>query len=211
MEETPVLTEEGKEAGTVELPEAVFGIEPNQAALYYAVRMYLANRRAGTASAKERSQVSGGTRKPWRQKGTGRARQGTIRAPQWTGGGVVFGPRPRDFRYRIPVKMKRLAIRSALTLKARDDRLKVLDKFSFDSPKTKRMAQILRNIDLENSSKVLLLVSEYDRNLFLSGRNIPGLNILKASNVNAYDVLWADYLVVTKAGIDVLREVFGRK
>ncbi len=205
--ETTVFSIKAEEKGRIALPDAIFSIKPNKNVLYDVVRMYLANRRQGTSSTKGRSEVRGGGRKPFRQKHTGRARAGTIRSPLRRGGGVVFGPKPRDYSFKVPKKVKRLAIRSAFSLKRQEDALKVIENIDFDVPKTKKLYKILETLQLKDK-KVLLLIDRYSENLFLSARNIPQLKISLAKDSNAYDILWAEVLLLTKDSVDILKETF---
>ncbi len=205
--EATIFTVNGEKKGKVSLPSSIFSFKPNRNVLYDVVRMYQANERQGTASTKERSDVRGGGRKPFRQKHTGRARAGTIRSPLWRGGGVVFGPKPRDYSYKVPKKVRRLAIRSAFSLKRIEDSVKVVDFIEFEEPKTKRLNGILATLGL-GDKKVFFLIDTYSENLFLSARNIPGLRISLAKDANAKDVLWADVLLITKESIQILQEVF---
>jgi large subunit ribosomal protein L4 len=204
----PVQKADGSQAGTVELPASVFDIEPNEAVVHQYVVHYLANQRQGTASAKGRSDTRGGGSKPWRQKGTGRARAGTIRSPLWQGGGVVFGPSPRDFGGRLPKKQKRLALLSVLSDKARSAQVRVVEKIDFPDHKTKNFSALLDALDLKGK-KVLVLDESKDRKPFLSARNIPGLKMSRASLTNAYDVLNAEVLLMTPEAIKTVEEVFG--
>lgn len=205
--ETTVFSINAEEKGRIALPDAIFSIKPNKNVLYDVVRMYLANRRQGTSSTKGRSEVRGGGRKPYRQKHTGRARAGTIRSPLRRGGGVVFGPKPRDYSFKVPKKVKRLAIRSAFSLKRQEDALKVIENIDFDVPKTKKLYKILETLQLKDK-KVLLLIDRYSKNLFLSARNISQLKISLAKDSNAYDILWAEILLLTKDSVDILKETF---
>ncbi|MEW5993234.1 MAG: 50S ribosomal protein L4 [Candidatus Zixiibacteriota bacterium] len=202
-----VYNQDGQEVGTVELKPEVFEVEPNEAVVHQYVVNYLARRRAGTVSTKTRKEIRGGGRKPWRQKGTGRARAGTIRSPLWRGGGVVFGPHPRKYGSRFPKRMKRMAITSILSDKARSERIKVLDRIELEKPKTREMAAILSRLDLPNS-KCLVLDEGKNDNLLLSCRNLPGVLYTRAAIANGFDVLNADWLVVTKAGLDMIQEMF---
>ncbi|MBX6772873.1 MAG: 50S ribosomal protein L4 [Chloroflexi bacterium] len=177
----------GKIVGETELNEAVFGVPFNEGLVHQAVIRYLANQRVGTANTRRRSEVSGGGRKPWRQKGTGRARQGSIRAPQWRGGGVVFGPHPRDYRQDMPLKMRRQALRCALSQRAREGAIRVLDALTIERPKTKTMVQILNAHGLDRGA--LVVTPEVDQNVYLSARNIPGVQATFASELNIYDVV----------------------
>ena len=185
--QVPVYDMAGKIVGETELNEAVFGVPFNEGLVHQAVVRYLANQRVGTANTLRRSEVSGGGRKPWRQKGTGRARQGSIRAPQWRGGGVVFGPHPRDYRQDMPLKMRRQALRCALSQRAREGAIRVLDALTIERPKTKTMVQILNAHGLDRGA--LVVTPEVDRNVYLSARNIPGVQATFASELNIYDVV----------------------
>lgn len=205
--ETTIFSVNGEKKGKVNLPSSVFSFKPNRNVLYDVIRMYGANRRQGTAATKERSAVRGGGRKPYRQKHTGRARAGTNRSPLWRGGGVVFGPKPRDYSYKVPKKVRRLAIRSAFSLKRIEDSVKVVDFIEFSEPKTKRMRGILSTLELDDR-KVLFLVDSYSKSLFLSARNIPTLRVSLAKDANAEDILWADTLLLTEKSIQILKEVF---
>jgi large subunit ribosomal protein L4 len=189
----------------VSLPETIFGIEPNDSAIYQDVRQILANARQGTHKAKERGEVSGSTKKPFRQKGTGGARQGHKRAPHMYHGGRVFGPRPRDYSFKLNIKVKRLARRSALTYKAKDSRITVLENLSFAAPKTKDFLQVLDALKL-NGVKVLLVLPEENKNVYLSGRNIPKTQIVRAQDLNTYDILHADQLVIVKDAVAKINE-----
>ncbi|GAB1613276.1 MULTISPECIES: 50S ribosomal protein L4 [Mammaliicoccus] len=202
-----VLKVDGSKSGSIELNDSVFGIEPNQHVLFEAVNLQRASLRQGTHAVKNRSAVRGGGRKPWKQKGTGRARQGTIRAPQWRGGGIVFGPTPRSYSYKMPKKMRRLALRSALSAKANDNELAVLEAFNFDAPKTKELKNVMSNLEL--SKKVLFIVDALDNNVELSARNIPSVKVIDAQSLNVLDILDANKVVITKAAVDKVEEVLG--
>ncbi|MCR1872399.1 50S ribosomal protein L4 [Mammaliicoccus lentus] len=202
-----VLKVDGSKSGSIELNDSVFGIEPNQHVLFEAVNLQRASLRQGTHAVKNRSVVRGGGRKPWKQKGTGRARQGTIRAPQWRGGGIVFGPTPRSYSYKMPKKMRRLALRSALSAKANDNELAVLEAFNFDAPKTKELKNVMSNLEL--SKKVLFIVDALDNNVELSARNIPSVKVIDAQSLNVLDILDANKVVITKAAVDKVEEVLG--
>ncbi|SHG74202.1 LSU ribosomal protein L4P [Thermosyntropha lipolytica DSM 11003] len=197
----------GAQIGEIELSDSVFGIEPNEAVLADFVKMQLANKRVGTASTKTRGEVSGGGKKPWRQKGTGRARVGSIRNPIWRGGGIVFGPKPRDYSYRLPKKVRRLAMRSALSAKVKDNNIIVVDKLVFDQPKTKKMVEVLKAL---NAGKKTLLVTldSADSNVVKSARNIPGVKPLRADFINVYDLLKYETLLITKDAVAKVEEVF---
>ena len=209
MERTiSIVDHDGQAVGSTTLSPDIFGVEPNQHVLYEAVKVHLTNKRQGTASTKGRSEVRGGGAKPWRQKGTGRARAGTSRSPLWTGGGVVFGPKPRTFQTALPKKVRKLARRSALSLKAREDRIVVVDEIAFEAPKTKHMAQLLQRLDLHRT-KVLFLTAEPDENLLKSCRNIPTLTVKRARDVAAYDVLNCETVLFTKRALEQIEEVLG--
>ncbi len=205
--QAPLKNMQGQEIGTVELPDAVFDIEPNQAVMHQALVRQLANQRQGTHKTKTRGEVSGGGRKPWRQKGTGRARQGTIRAPQWRGGGTVFGPTPRSYAKRMPRKMRRLALRSALSVKASEQKIVVLDELSFDAPRTKDMVAVLDALDVERSA--LLLLPEADDVVELSARNIPYVKTLRANYINVRDLLGYETVIMPQQAIDVIADFLG--
>ena len=203
---TKVYNMAGKQVGEIELPEAVFGVEPNEAAVHDAVKNHLANKRQGTQSALTRAEVSGGGRKPWRQKGTGRARQGSTRAPQWTHGGIVFAPKPRDYSYSLNKKAKRLALKSVLSAKASEQAVVVIDELKMETPKTKEFAALLKAVGCD--TKTLVVTAAADANVVKSGRNIPGCEVTFANLLNTYDVLNANKLVVDKAALQKIEEVF---
>ncbi len=205
MANVSVYNIEGKEVGSIELNDAVFGVEINEHLVHMAVVNQLANNRQGTQSAKTRSEVSGGGRKPWRQKGTGHARQGSTRSPQWTGGGVVFAPKPRDYSFKMNKKEKKLALLSALTSKVADNKIVVLDEFKLDEIKTKKFAEVMNNLKV---SKALVVLEGENKNVVLSGRNIPTVKVSATNEINTYDVLKYDTLVVTKAAVEKLQEVY---
>ncbi len=205
MANVSVYNIEGKEVGSIELNDAVFGVEINEHLVHMAVVNQLANNRQGTQSAKTRSEVSGGGRKPWRQKGTGHARQGSTRAPQWTGGGVVFAPKPRDYSFKMNKKEKRYALLSALSSKVADSKIVVLDEFKLDEVKTKKFVEVMDNLKV---SKALVVIEGENKNVVLSGRNIPTVKISATNEINTYDVLKYDTLVVTKAAVEKLEEVY---
>lgn len=196
----------GAQVGEVELSETVFGIEPNTHVLHEAVVMQQASLRQGTHKVKTRAEVRGGGRKPWKQKGTGRARQGSIRSPQWKGGGTVFGPTPRSYGYKLPKKVRRLAIKSALSAKVLDNNVIVLDQLSLAQPKTKEFAAILKNLNVDR--KALVVTSAFDDNVALSSRNIPGVKFLTAEGLNVLDVIVYDKLIITKDAVSKVEEVF---
>ena len=205
MANVSVYNIEGKEVGSIELNDAVFGVEVNEHLVHMAVVNQLANNRQGTQSAKTRSEVSGGGRKPWRQKGTGRARQGSTRSPQWTGGGVVFAPKPRDYSFKMNKKEKRIALLSALSSKVADNKIVVLDAFNLDEVKTKKFAEVMSNLKVD---KALVVIEGENKNVVLSGRNIPTVKVSATNEINTYDVLKYETLVVTKAAVEKLEEVY---
>ena len=196
----------GSQVGDIELSDAIFGIEMNNHAMYEAVKNYLANQRQGTQSAKTRAEVRGGGRKPWRQKGTGRARQGSIRAPQWKGGGVVFAPKPRDYSYSIPKKVKRLALKSALTSKVVDKEIIVLDSLTLEQAKTKEMVKVLSN--LKANKKSLIVIPERDEKVVRAASNIPGVKTAYVNTINVYDILNCDSFIITKDAVKKVEEVY---
>ncbi len=205
MAKVSVVNMEGKEVGTIDLSDEIFGVEVNEHLVHLAVVQQLANNRQGTQKAKTRSEVSGGGRKPWRQKGTGHARQGSIRAPQWKGGGVVFAPVPRDYSFKINKKEKRAALKSALSSKVADQKLIVVDELKFDEIKTKRFAEVLKNI---KADKALVVLNEKDDNVILSARNIPDAKTALTSTINVFDVMNAGTVVLTKAAVATIEEVY---
>ena len=206
MLKTNVYDMTGKQVGEVELSEAVFGIEPNQSVVHDVVKNHLANCRQGTQSALTRAEVSGGGKKPWRQKGTGHARQGSTRAPQWTHGGVVFAPKPRDYSYTLNKKVRRLALKSALSAKAQSEDIVVIDEIKMDEIKTKKFAGFLSAVNAD--CKALVVTAEVNENVVLSARNIPGVKTAFANVINVYDILNAKKLVVDKAALAKIEEVF---
>ena len=205
MANVSVYNIEGKEVDSIELNDAVFGVEVNEHLVHMAVVNQLANNRQGTQSAKTRSEVSGGGRKPWRQKGTGHARQGSTRSPQWTGGGVVFAPKPRDYSFKMNKKEKRIALLSALSSKVADNKIVVLDAFNLDEVKTKKFAEVMSNLKVD---KALVVIEGENKNVVLSGRNIPTVKVSATNEINTYDVLKYETLVVTKAAVEKLEEVY---
>ncbi len=196
----------GAQIGELELNDSVFGIEPNQAVMYDFVKMQLANKRVGTSSTKTRAEVSGSGKKPWRQKGTGRARVGNRRNPVWTGGGIAFGPRPRDYSYRLPRKVRKLAMKSALSSKVLENNIIVVDQLSFDEPRTKQMVATLQA--LNSSKKTLVITADGDANITKSARNIPGVKPLRVDYINVYDLLKYDTLLITKDAVAKVEEVY---
>jgi large subunit ribosomal protein L4 len=196
---------EGKEVGTIELCDAVFGVEVNEHLVHMAVVAQLANNRQGTQKAKTRAEVSGGGRKPWRQKGTGHARQGSTRSPQWTGGGVVFAPTPRDYSFKMNKKEKQLALKSALTSKVNDSKLIVVDELKMDAIKTKDFKAVMTNL---NANKALVVMAEKDVNVVMSAKNIPDVNTALTSTINVYDIMKAGTVVLTKDAVAKIEEVY---
>ncbi|MEJ8546559.1 50S ribosomal protein L4 [Brevibacillus borstelensis] len=205
MPKVALYNQAGSQVGEIELADSVFGIEPNNAVLFDAIVMQQAAQRQGTHDVKNRSEVRGGGRKPWRQKGTGRARQGSIRAPQWKGGGVVFGPTPRKYGYKLNRKVRRLALKSALSTKVQNNELLVLDALNFSAPKTKEMSVVLNNLKVDR--KVLIVTSEFDQNVALSSRNIPGAKFVDAAGINVLDLVAYDKVIVTKDAVAKVEEV----
>ena len=205
MANVSVLNMEGKEVGTIELSDAVFGVEVNEHLLHMAVVNQLANNRQGTQKAKTRSEVSGGGKKPWRQKGTGHARQGSTRAPQWTGGGVVFAPVPRSYSMKMNRKEKRAALKSALTSRVQENKLIVLDELKLGEIKTKAMAGVLKNL---NVNKALVVLKDNDANVVMSARNIPDVKTALTNTINVYDILKYNTVVVTKDAVAAIEEVY---
>ena len=205
MANVSVYNMEGKEVGTIELNDAVFGVEINEHLVHLAVVRQLANKRQGTQKAKTRSEVSGGGRKPWRQKGTGHARQGSTRAPQWTGGGVVFAPTPRDYTIRLNKKEKRAALKSALTSRVQNGQFVVVDELKFEAIKTKNFKAVMNNLKV---SKALVVLNENDQNVVLSARNIPEVKTALVNTINVYDILKYNTVVATKAAVASIEEVY---
>lgn len=205
MANVSVFNMEGKEVSTLELNDAVFAAPINEHLVHMAVVQQLANKRQGTQSAKTRSEVSGGGKKPWRQKGTGHARQGSTRAPQWTGGGVVFAPKPRDYSFKMNRKEKNAAIKSVLTSKVNTSKFIVLDELKLEGIKTKQVANILKNLNVE---KALIVIADKDENVVLSARNIPTVRTALTNTINVYDMLKYDTVVVTKDAVAKIEEVY---
>ena len=206
MPNVQVVDMQGKKVSSVDLADSIFGIEPNAAVMHMMVVSYLANQRQGTQSALTRSEVSGGGRKPWRQKGTGRARQGSTRAPQWYHGGVVFAPKPRDYRFSVTKKVKRLAMKSALSSKAQAEEIIVIDKIAFDEIKTAKAAAMLSAVGSER--KALIVLPEVDEKAIKSYRNIPGVKTAQVNELNVYDILNADKLIIAKDALTKIEEVY---
>ena len=205
MANVSVYNMEGNEVGTLELNDAVFGVEVNEHLVHMAVVAQLANKRQGTQKAKTRAEVSGGGKKPWRQKGTGHARQGSTRAPQWTGGGVVFAPTPRDYTIKLNKKEKRAALKSALTSRVNESKLIVVDELKFDEIKTKKFQAVMNNLKV---SKALIVLDEGSDNAAISARNIPTVKTAKVNTINVYDILKYNTVVATKAAVASIEEVY---
>jgi len=205
MANVKVYNMSGAEVGTMNLSDDIFGIEANENVLHLAVVQYLANQRQGTQSAKTRAEVRGGGRKPWKQKGTGRARQGSIRSPQWVGGGVVFAPKPRDYSFKLNKKVKRLALKSALSTKCFEGKIMILDELTLPEVKTKEMAKVLENI---NVGKALIVMEGANTNVILSTRNIPNVKTTGVNAINVYDLLKYNTLVMTKGAVAKIEEVY---
>lgn len=206
MPKLNVLNMNGQNVGEIELCDAIFNVEVNEHVLYEVVKNQLANKRQGTQSAKTRAEVRGGGRKPWKQKGTGRARQGSIRAVQWVGGGVAFAPKPRDYSYTLPKKVRRLAMKSALSAKVQNGEIIVLDALTMDAPKTKEFAQILKNINA--SKKALVVTAENNTNVIRSANNIEGVATATVNTINVYDILKYDTFVITTDAVKKVEEVY---
>ncbi|GEL13235.1 50S ribosomal protein L4 [Lapidilactobacillus concavus DSM 17758] len=207
MANVTLYKQNGTENGTVELNDAIFGIEPNESVIFDAIIMQRASLRQGTHAVKNRSAVSGGGRKPWRQKGTGRARQGSIRSPQWRGGGIVFGPTPRSYAYKLPKKVRRLAIKSVLSQKVIDGDLIVVDGLNFDQPKTKAFADVLAGLNV--ATKALVVLEADNDFAALSARNLPNVSVVEAEGINVLDVVNNQKLILTQAALSKIEEVLG--
>ncbi|ECZ0533567.1 50S ribosomal protein L4 [Listeria monocytogenes] len=205
MPKLSLLKQDGTNAGEITLNETVFGIEPNEKVVVDVILSQRASLRQGTHKVKNRSEVRGGGRKPWRQKGTGRARQGSIRSPQWRGGGVVFGPTPRSYAYKLPKKVRRLAIKSILSSKVNEEKLVVLEGLTFDAPKTKEFAAFLKNISVD--TKALIVVAGESENVELSARNLQGITVIPAESISVLEVAKHDKLIITKAAVEKVEEV----
>jgi len=197
---------DGKPSGKkLKLDDEIFGIQPNDHAIYLSVKAFLANQRQGTHKAKERSEVSGGGKKPWRQKGRGTARAGTTRSPLWIGGGTIFGPRPRDYRQKLPQKVRQLARKSALSYKAKDEQLIIVEDFSFEAPKTKEFISVLNNLKISDK-KSLMVLNEPNKNIYLSSRNFEGSKVVTISELNTYDILNCSNLVFIESSLNELQK-----
>lgn len=202
-----IRSAQGADAGTVDVSDEVFGVEPNKSAIRQALIAYEANQRAGTHATKTRAFVRGGGRKPWKQKGTGRARQGSIRAPQWRGGAIIFGPQPRSYRQKLNKKVKRLALSSALSDLRRDNRISLVQEFGLGQPRTKDFLALMKRLEVGNTSRILVLVPTQDDNVLLSARNLPNVLVSRTENVNVYDLLTCDHLITTAEGVKALEEL----
>ncbi len=207
MPTVTLYNQAGKNVGELALNETIFGIEPSQQALYDVVKAQRAAMRQGTHKVKTRSEVRGGGRKPWRQKGTGRARQGSIRSPQWVGGGIVFGPSPRDYRFKVNRKVRRLALKSALTLKVVNEKFYVLDQLTLENAKTKAMVEVLNSLSL--AGKVMLVLPELTENIVLAARNIPGVTVTTVEQASVYELMSARTILTTQDGVKKYEEVLG--
>ena len=205
MANVAVYNMEGKEVGKLDLNDAVFGVEVNEHLVHMAVLQQLANNRQETQNAKTRSEVRGGGRKPWRQKGTGHARQGSTRAPQWTGGGVVFAPVPRDYSFKINKKEKRAALKSALTSRVQENKLIVVDELKLDEIKTKKFAEVMKNLNVD---KALVVINDNDQNIVMSAKNIPTVKVAQTNTINVFDILKYSTVVVTKDAVATIEEVY---
>ncbi|AVQ45044.1 50S ribosomal protein L4 [Clostridium botulinum] len=205
MPKVDLFNQNGEKVGDLQLADSVFGVEVNTYAMHQVVKALLANKRQGTQSAKTRAEVSGGGIKPWRQKGTGRARQGSIRAPQWIHGGIVFAPKPRDYRMSIPKSMKKVAIKSALTSKVNEKLMVVVDDIKLETPKTKEVVKMLNAFD---AKKTLIITNNVEENVYKSARNIEGVQIIPVNNINVYDILKYDKVVITKDAVSKIEEVY---
>ncbi|HJA41620.1 MAG TPA: 50S ribosomal protein L4 [Firmicutes bacterium] len=205
MAKVTLFNQAGDQVGEAELNDAVFGIEPNESVVFDAVMMQRASLRQGTHKVKNRSEVSGGGRKPWKQKGSGRARQGSIRSPQWRGGGIVFGPTPRSYAYKLNKKVRRLALKSALSSKVIDNEVKVLDELFFEAPKTKEMVAVLNNLNVD--SKALIVIANENEAVKMSARNIPGVTVLTAEAINVLDLVAHNKLIMTQGAVEKIEEV----
>ena len=205
MAKVTLFNQAGDQVGEAELNDAVFGIEPNESVVFDAVMMQRASLRQGTHKVKNRSEVSGGGRKPWKQKGSGRARQGSIRSPQWRGGGIVFGPTPRSYAYKLNKKVRRLALKSALSSKVIDNEVKVLDELFFETPKTKEMVAVLNNLNVD--SKALIVIANENEAVKMSARNIPGVTVLTAEAINVLDLVAHNKLIMTQGAVEKIEEV----
>lgn len=206
MPKVNVYNMSGEQVGEIELNENIFGVKANEHVVYEVVKNQLANKRQGTQSVKTRAEVRGGGRKPWRQKGTGRARQGSIRAPHWTGGGVSFAPKPRDYSYKVPKKVRRLAMKSVLSSKVENGELIVVDELNFDTPKTKEMVKVLSN--LNSDKKTLIVTANSDFNTIKSSSNIPNVETTVVNNLNVYDILKYNSFIITKEALTKVEEVY---
>ena len=206
MPKVPVINVSGEKVSEIELKDSVFGIEINTHVMHAVVKNYLANQRQGTQSTKTRAEVRGGGRKPWRQKGTGRARHGSSRSPIWVGGGVIFAPKPRDYSYKLPKKVRRLAMKSALSSKVKDEQIIVLDNLPMERPKTKEMANILKNLKVDG--KALIVMEQVDQSVIRSARNLQGVETALVNTLNVYDILKYDHFIITRNAVEKVEEVY---
>lgn len=206
MPKAAVYNVSGEQVSEMELKDSVFGVEINEHAMHQVVKNQLANKRQGTKSTLTRAEVRGGGRKPWRQKGTGRARHGTIRSPLWVGGGITFAPKSRDFNYTLPKKLKRVAMKSALSSKVASEQIKILEELKLDAPKTKEMANILKS--LEAGKKALIVITDNDEAIVRSAKNIPGVQTISVNTLNVYDILKYDHFIITKDAVERVEEVY---
>ncbi len=206
MPTVPVFNVSGEKVSEIELKDSVFGVDINTHVMHAVVKNYLANQRQGTQSAKTRAEVRGGGRKPWRQKGTGRARHGSSRSPIWVGGGVIFAPKPRDYSYKLPKKVRRLAMKSALTSKVQDEQIIVLDNLQIERPKTKEMTSILKSLKVDG--KALIVMEQVDQNIIRSARNIQGVETALVNTLNVYDILKYDRFIITRNAVEKVEEVY---
>lgn len=207
MAKVSLFNQAGTSVGEIELNDKIFGIEPNESVLFDAIISQRASLRQGNHKVKNRSEVAGGGRKPWKQKGTGRARQGSISSPQWRGGGVVFGPTPRSYSFKLPRKVRRLALLSALSTKAREESIVVLEGLAFDAPKTKEFVKVLSNLSIDK--KALFVTADLDETVALAARNIPGITVVSATGINVLDLIGHNKVVMTKAAVEKVEEVLG--
>jgi len=206
MPKAAVYNVSGEQVSEMELKDSVFGVEINEHAMHQVVKNQLANKRQGTKSSLTRAEVRGGGRKPWRQKGTGRARHGTIRSPLWVGGGVTFAPKSRDYSYTLPKKLRRVAMKSALSSKVASEQIKILEELKLDAPKTKEMANILKS--LEAGKKALIVITDNDEAIVRSAKNIPGVQTISVNTLNVYDILKYDHFIITKDAVERVEEVY---
>lgn len=203
-----VINKDGQAAGQIELNDNIFAVEPNEHAMHQAVVVYLAHQRQGTHKTKIRSEVSGGNKKPWRQKGRGTARAGSTRSPIWVGGGTIHGPKPHKYKLKMPKKLNRLAKKSALSLRLREKNLQILDDFTLSQIKTKEVANVLKNLKIESEKSILILLNGQDSNFYLSGRNIPNVTVKSCENISTYDILRHKKIVLFKGAVETIQNAF---